>query len=153
MKKAVFILLLVVFTLSLAAQTGLFDLYFGESYEDCDLDLYYEGFTYSDEDLDGAEIYVPYEDEYLDYDVDHVRLYFENGKDELTGWAIYFIPSEDCNIEEVMVAILDKKFGASKYGSKETFYYWPLKEPRFLEADYTDDGTLFYVEFGTEFED
>ncbi|GAB1467837.1 hypothetical protein MASR2M64_05250 [Candidatus Cloacimonadota bacterium] len=159
MKKVLFLMVLCLLVLGMKAQTavsstsGLFGLWFGDDYDTCDENLYWEGFEYYDDTDDGGTMYIPDGSVDLDYDIDSIALYFENGTDELTGWLVLYTLSDDYDVEQSVVASLKSMHGAYGYNPEAKFYSWDFDETHFLEAAYNNDGDLFYAEYGTIFGD
>lgn len=136
---------------SLGAQTGLFNLSYGDTWDDCDTILYDKGFSYIDINDDGGDLYYPMEDVPELADIDQLVLYFEGTEDELTGWAVFYIPSQSFNPEAVVVKQLEKLHGKGTYNKDEKYYSWELGKNRYVEAGTTYNSKLFYVEYGTEY--
>lgn len=151
MRKVFCFLALIVLTCSLSAQVGLFDLEYGDTWDNCDAVLYDIGFSYIDINDDGGDLYYPFEDVPELNNVDQLVLYFEGGEDELTGWAIFYIPSDEFKPEIEVVKQLEALHGKATYHSDEDYYSWELGYGRFVEAGATNSGELFYAEYGTEF--
>ncbi|PKN72892.1 MAG: hypothetical protein CVU50_05030 [Candidatus Cloacimonetes bacterium HGW-Cloacimonetes-3] len=152
MKKAAFILVMSILVFVLGAQTGFFDLNYGDSFDVCDETLYYSDFEYVGL-YNNTHIYYPYEESDYEFSVDEIKLYFENGEDELTGWAILYYPSYTDDIGKFVVDGLKKLHGENcVYHEKEDYYTWEFGNRRFMEAGFTSDHSRFYVEYRTMYE-
>lgn len=153
MKKVLFFLIFTVFALALMAQTGLYDLSFGDSFDTCDETLYYSDYEYVGE-YNGVHIYYPYEESADEYVVDEIKLYFEGEDDALTGWAIFFYPDSKDNIETFVIGQMKELHGNDYvYHKNGEYYSWDFADKRFVEAGFTEDKSRFYVEYGSEFEE
>jgi hypothetical protein len=153
MKKIVFILIIGLLVLTLGAQTGFFDLSFGDSFYDCDENLYFCDFEYVGLYND-VHVYYPYEESEFEFAVDEVKLFFENGEDELTGWAILYYPSYKEDIGKFVIDGLKQLHGEGYvYHEKGEYYSWEFDNNRFVEAGFTSDRSRYYVEYGTDLDE
>ncbi len=153
MKKALIFLVFMVFALALAAQTGLFGVGYGDSFDTCDEILYYADMEYVGE-YNGVHIYYPYEESADEYVVDEIKLYFEGEDDGLTGWAIFYYPDSKDDIESFVIGQMKILHGDKfVYHKNGEFYSWDFDDKHFVEAGFTEDKSRYYVEYGTEFEE
>lgn len=142
MRKLLLTMIVLVFALALSAQTGLFDLAFGDTSDTCDETLTYNGFEYSHE-TEEKVIYVPTDNAY----VDSIELVF-NADDELTSWSVCYLPQEDENIEEMVIDALVSRHGEDYDWDDEWEYYtWYLDDGHTIEAGWDLQYDLFWVDY------
>lgn len=159
MKKVLFVMVLCLMMLGLKAQpeesspTYLLGLWYGNSLGDCEECLAQTGFVYSRQNSDGAEMYIPDGSANLGLDIDAVLLYFENGRDELTNWAVCFNRSTDYDVEQEVNNFLTQLHGAGTYSEDIAGYYWEFDDNHMLAAQYNHAGNLFIAEYGTVFDE
>lgn len=138
-------LLIAVFSLfaALGAQTGLFELSFGDDYESCEYLLDEAGLELSNDNGD-IKTFVAFDNEYVEF----VELQFNVYDDELEGWTVYYIPQDDFDIEEDILGILEDWHGEDyeRYEDEE-YYVWELDNNHLAEAFWDYDLGLFVVNY------
>lgn len=154
MKKVLFIMVLCLLMLGMKAQTtGLYDLRFGDSYSNCEGNLFCGGLNYYLQTDEGGVIFRPDSSRYFSTKIDHVTLYFDNGNEHLTGWVVFYPLSDHYDVEERITVLLKDLHGDYVYHLVGKFYSWKFDDTHGLEAGFNDDGDLFYAEYGTIIKD
>ena len=144
MNKTLLTFILLVFALSLSAQTGLFDIRYGMTKEQAVEHLEDEGFSVTS-DIDNSVEMSP-EDNYY---VSGIELEFTDGV--LQDWYIVYLLQEDEDIEDLVIEALVERHG-DEYDIDEDMemYYWYLGEGHWVYAGWDWAWEDFWVEYTTE---
>jgi hypothetical protein len=127
----------------LSAQTGLFDLSFGDSREDAIANLESQGFVVDS----SGDTYITLSDP-DNYYVDQIELVFAD--DSLENWYISYLYVDDEDIEElVMDALIGRHGDDYSWNDDMESYVWEFDNGNYVIAgwDYYDD--YFYAEYYT----
>ena len=143
MKKIAMLIALLSLFVVLGAQTGLFEISYGDDSQSCEELLNEKGF-YLDSDAGDVQTYYPDDNEF----VDSIELQFDPYDDALIGWIVYYMPQDDSDIEQDVVDILVDWHGDEyDWLDDEEVYVWDLEDSHTVEA-YWDWGTdLFCVSY------
>ncbi len=145
MKNLILTLLFASLALTLAAQTGLLGLSFGDSREAVLANLAKQGFT-----LEKTEDNVTYLTSDEIYEIASVELKFDT-EDQLGDWSISYGGSDYGDVEYDVVAQLETLHGVDyAYDDEYGEYDWNLGNSRRVWAGYDWDYEMFWVEYYTE---
>ncbi len=153
MKRTVLIAILLVLTLGLFAQSGFFDLSYGDSYQKAK-DTLTKGDSrfVEDENEGGVCTYLSP----VEPDIDHLALYFDDGK--LVSWKVYFGGYYDDDIYDFAMQWATDFHEAEGVWDDELYCYrWDFDATKslfigynadeWLVAEYYDDAYSQYGEF------
>lgn len=141
MKKILVMGLIALMAAVLSAQTGLFDLSFGDSMDDAIEILESNGFSV-DETGENYMVMVDEENYYVNY----LRMNFADGL--LVGWSIEYNDPDDEDIEDLVMDALVSRHGEDYYWEDDwEYYYWNLGDGAYVEAGWDWDYYYFWVEY------
>ncbi len=144
MNKTLLILLLLLFALSLSAQTGLFDLSYGMTKAEAIEHLSGQGFSVSSDD--GDSVTLTPDDNYY---VDSMELDF--GDDILLEWSIVYLTQEDEDIEDLVMEALVSRHGEDyDWDDDMEMNYWNLGDGHWVYASWDWTWENYWVEYTTE---
>ncbi len=142
MKKIYLTLLLAALLAGLSAQTGLFELSYGDTKEAALANLEDKGFSVVRDSLetvvvsDGGDL------------VESIELSFSGEDDTLNGWTVYYIPQDDDDIEEMVVDFIISWHGDDyEYDPDWEMYIWELDEDHSVSAYYDWDYYYFIADY------
>lgn len=139
MKKLMLTLVLLMLAWMLAAQTGLFSLYFDQSYTEAKTAL--ETDTYAYKEISNVEGTCIFTSETNDY-VDQMKLLFVN--DKLVAWQIFFNELEDEDIEALIIDSAEEWHGTEEIWDDEyECWVWVFDDKKSLYLGYNYD--YYYV--------
>ena len=134
MKPTLLTLMLLVILSGLCAQTGLFDLSYGDSYEKANETLTEDFYKYVE--TDHSPTYSSYYSETNDY-VDTIELFFDDVLDQLISWRITYRELDD---DDILSAVLDAAISVhgEDYNWDEDYetYIWDLGGGKYLYLGY-----------------
>lgn len=151
MKRLLFTCILLVAAWALFAQTGLFGLYYGESYKAVrdSLESYDPAFEILEEE--GAKcVFVSYGNEY----VDQLVCYFDKAKGVLVSWQVFYIDQEDEDIWDVAYNAASDWHDEGDWDDDSEVYYWEFGGGKELRIGYNSDYWLvadYYNEAYSEY--
>lgn len=130
MKRIAILLAMLTLFVVLGAQTGLYELSFGDDSESCQ-DLMSEKGFYLEYDSGDVQTYYPDDNEF----VDSIELEFDTYDDALIGWVVYYLPQDDSDIEEDILDILIEWHGDDyDWDDDAEVYVWELDDGHSVEA-------------------
>ena len=143
MNKIYLILLLVMLSAALTAQTGLFELSFGDSRETALATLEKVNFSITDDS--GTKVTLADEDNSL---VEGIVLNFSEKDSTLVGWTVTYIEQEDEDIESTVIGILGSWHGDDYVWDDDMEeYYWYLDDTHTVAAWYDYFDSYFIVDY------
>lgn len=143
MKKIAILIAMLTLFVMLGAQTGLFELSYGDDSQSCEELMSEKGF-YLDYDGGDVQTYYPDDNEY----VDSIELQYDPYDDALIGWVVYYLPQDEEDIEEEIVDILVDWHGDDyDYYDEDGMYSWELDDNHTVEAYWDWSTDLFCVDY------
>jgi len=143
MKKIAILIAMLTLFVMLGAQTGLFELSYGDDSQSCEELMSEKGF-YLDYDGGDVQTYYPDDNEY----VDSIELQYDPYDDALIGWVVYYLPQDEEDIEEEIVDILVDWHGDDyDYYDEDGMYAWELDDNHTVEAYWDWSTDLFCVNY------
>ena len=140
MKKIMILLILIVASAAAFAQTGLFELSYGDSFEDCETTLVDKGFSNNIGDF-GPNYFEPDDLGYVAY----IELNLDDTR-HLKGWTVVYTGEVHDDYEEVAMDAIISWHGEDydvDYDDWDFEYYeWELENGRYVEAVWE---VYFYV--------
>lgn len=141
MKKILSLAAFCIFIFALSAQTGLFDLEYGMTYEECYDELSAKGF----EDIDAYDELV----EFVNWDneyVDVIVTVFDPLSDTLVGWYVVYMPQAEEDIEEIVIEAIESHNGeVYDYDADSGIRTWDLGGDLGVEAYWDEAGDYYWV--------
>ena len=139
MKRLLFICLLLVAAWTLFAQTGLFGLYYGESYGAVkdSLENYEPAFDCIEEE-GTRSVYVSYDNEY----VDQIVCYFDKPNGSLVSWQVFYIEQPEEDIWDIAYDAAYDWHDEGDYDDDFEVYSWELGGGKMLLMGYNSDYWL-----------
>ena len=143
MNKMFLLLIMSALVFALGAQTGLFDLSYGDTRETALETLKQNGFEISTDD--GTSVDLVPTDNYL---VDRIYLTFNSDTSTLESWSIAYNPQEDEDIEQMVMDALISRHGED-YVWDDFYmqYYWSLENDRYVYAGYDYEEIYYWAEY------
>ncbi|MDY0152886.1 MAG: hypothetical protein RBS43_11480 [Candidatus Cloacimonas sp.] len=147
MKRLFLTLVLMMLALMLAAQTGLFSLYFGESYTEAKTALGNDEFAYNEtSNEDGVSTFVSQTNDYVDK---MVLCFVDN---ELVAWQVFFIEQADEDIEQLVKDTAEDWHGTEEYWDDGfECWVWDLDAKKSLYVGYNFDYYLVAEYFNSDY--
>jgi hypothetical protein len=143
MKRIAMLIALLVLFVTLGAQTGLFELSYGDDVDYCEELMAAKGFELSN-DSGNVQTYVSEDNNW----VDTIELEFDLYDGVLTGWSVYYNPQSDEDIEQEVLDILVEYHGDDyEWYDYDDYYVWDLENGHSVEAFWDWDYELFTVAY------
>lgn len=140
MKRAIITLILMLGAIFMFAQTGLYNLSFGDSYATAKNTLETNDYKYAE--TANHEGICSYRSETNDF-VDVIMLYFDTEKDELVAWQIFYNEVEGEDMEANIVDAAEDWHGVEEYWDDYIYSWtWDLDEEKSLFIGYNWDDQL-----------
>jgi hypothetical protein len=145
MKQLLLAAVFVMSVLSLNAQTGLFNLSFGDSREECTDILETQGFSI-DEATDSEIVLINSDNEL----VDHIILRFAGEEGILNSWSIAYNAVEDEDIESLATEALESYHSEGwDYDEEWEYYSIVIDDDHYVEAGWGWWDEFFWVDYST----
>ncbi len=143
MKRNLFILLIGLMTAGLAAQTGIFGLYF-DAPRDSALAIL-EGQNFEVTSTEDNILYLSLADAKY---VNHIELRFNAGTNTLDEWYVAYKYQAEEDIEDIALdAVKSYNDEPSSYNEADDEYTWDLTETRYIVTGYDPENSLYWVEY------